>query len=247
MEHGPSPRAATIRLVAMIVALAVTGCGSDAPKLESPSTPGIQIDLRYDPIDSEYCAEARLAEVLAGFDLEAPASVSFPENFESAPANDPPSWIANCEVGADDSRINLGYYATLGNVIVHVYGRPQSLDDYAASPPSAVAQLSYDHEKAVAIDLVSANSGTQSPTTASVDGWWDEGISVAATREGINSPDYRVVDLAYVVYDDNLLMRVMLRAEYEQDAEEQAIRFTRSIAVAFTERAVDRVPLASSD
>jgi hypothetical protein len=244
---APVLQRATSPLVVTLLVVMVAGCWSNrAPEPEPSPTPSVQIELRYRPISRDYCAEARLTQVLAGFGLAGPPTELW-ENVVSAPGNDPPSWAANCQVVASESQIDLGYFAGGGNVIVFVYGRPRYLEDYTASPPSAVAQSFFEGEQHDAYDYVSRASGDPSPAEEVVQGWWDEGVAVMATRPGVESPDNRVVDLGYVVYDDNLLIRVKLTAEYQQEVEDEAIRFTRNIAEALTERAVDHVPLAADD
>lgn len=244
---APVLRRVTSPLAVTLLVVMVAGCWSSrAPKPEPSPTPSLQIELRYRPFGRDYCTEAQLSQVLADSGLATwPGELS--EDYISAPGNDPPSWAATCQVAADESQIDLGYFAGGGRVTVFVFGRPRHLADYTASPPSAVAQVFLEGEQHYTYDYVSRASGDPSPAEEAVQGWWDEGVAVMATRPGAESPDNRVVDLGYVVYDDNLLIRVILAVEYQQEVEDEAIRFTRTIAEALAERAVDHVPLAADD
>lgn len=235
---------ATLLATVLVLIVVFNGCRSGHPPSPTPSaTPSSSIELRYRPVDQDYCAEARLSQVLASFDLVLPTT-ELSEHFESAPGNDPPSWVANCQVGADGTQPGLGRFAAGGNVFVWIFGLPADLPDYPASPASAVAQAFFENEQRLAESVISSAYRSVSPTVEPVAGWWDEGVSVMATRRGTESPvSNRVVDLGYVVYDDNLLIRVMLHAEYPREAEEAGIDLARRIAVALTERAAHHVPL----
>lgn len=190
----------SVAALLLIVGAMAGGCQPE-PRPRPTPDPGPV----YQPIPPEWCAQLRLDEIFARFDMAAADDPTGPYHVRDD------YWGAHCSINADGV---TDRFATL-NEKFYLSG----VADFTLYRDPAKAR---EQQRFVALEYEDDDDDVM---IVPVDGWWDVGHSNEFTEDSPrNRPDRErilTVFVSYTVYDGNFLVQMQLLGEvYEPDVPE---------------------------
>lgn len=215
--------------VVAVLAAGAAGCTSDRPEPEPSPEPA----PRYQPVPRDLCERLRVEEIAARFDLTIAPSYEPSTAYHEAPS----WWSMGCRFDSldGDERFAwvLGGLDPRGSVSVTVYREPER-----AAEQYRLNTRSFTRPRPQA-------------AVADIEGWWDEGMSVAVVErvpQGSleEDPHASRLQVNYFIHHQNLLLEAYLEGWSPTGETDEALDLLHDILDALVEETITHLTLTES-